>query len=332
MALTQVTPDVLHNIQSNVTQVGTLSNLSVTGNITSGNVTATNFTGTASLANNASFLGGTAAASYALGSTVITANTNMKGYTDGQITIVSNSVTGANAAITTANTNMKGYADAITTAWTANAGAQAGSIASTNTALTTANTNMKGYADAITTAWTANAGAQAGSIASTNTALTTANTNMKGYADAITTAWTANAAVQAGAIATINAGAIAKGYISFEPTTAVPFASKNLYVTRTAPGHFTITLDASIQNGTVNYAPMVSAINKGQIVAMGFGPDAMDVYGVGVTSVSATSFTVVSTRNFDGGIGFYGGGNDGNNVHNFETAALESVRITVVVF
>jgi hypothetical protein len=155
---------------------------------------------------------------------------------------------------------------------------------------------------------------------------------MKGYADAITTAWTANAAVQAGAIATINAGAIAKGYISFEPTTAVPFASKNLYVTRTAPGHFTITLDASIQNGTVNYAPMVSAINKGQIVAMGFGPDAMDVYGVGVTSVSATSFTVVSTRNFDGGIGFYGGGNDGNNVHNFETAALESVRITVVVF
>jgi hypothetical protein len=101
MALTQVTPDVLHNIQSNVTQVGTLSNLSVTGNITSGNVTATNFTGTASLANNASFLGGTAAANYALGSTV-----------------------------TTANTNMKGYVDAVTTAWTANAGVQAGAIAS----------------------------------------------------------------------------------------------------------------------------------------------------------------------------------------------------------
>jgi hypothetical protein len=101
MALTQVTPDVLHSNQGNITTVGTLGNLTVTGNISSGNVIATNFTGTASLANNASFLGGTPAASYALGSTV-----------------------------TTANTNMKGYVDAVTTAWTANAGAQAGSIAS----------------------------------------------------------------------------------------------------------------------------------------------------------------------------------------------------------
>jgi hypothetical protein len=38
MALTQVTPDVLHNIQSNVTQVGTLSNLTVTGNVVAGNL------------------------------------------------------------------------------------------------------------------------------------------------------------------------------------------------------------------------------------------------------------------------------------------------------
>jgi hypothetical protein len=43
MALTQVTPDVVHNVQSNITQVGTLSNLTVTGNVTvSANV---NFTG-----------------------------------------------------------------------------------------------------------------------------------------------------------------------------------------------------------------------------------------------------------------------------------------------
>ena len=33
MALTQVTPDVLHNIQGNITQVGTLGNLTVSGNI-----------------------------------------------------------------------------------------------------------------------------------------------------------------------------------------------------------------------------------------------------------------------------------------------------------
>jgi cytoskeletal protein CcmA (bactofilin family) len=124
----------------------------------------------------------------------------------------------------------------------------------------------------------------------------------------------------------------AKGYISFQPSTGGVWASRNLSVVRNAAGNFTIVLAAGIQNGTDQYAPMVGAINKGQIVAMGFGPDAMDVYGVGITSVSAGSFTVVSTRNFDGGIGFYGGGNDGNNVHNFETASLDPARITVVVF
>jgi hypothetical protein len=114
MALTRVTPDVIHNVQSNITQVGTLGNLTVTNTIV-GSVNGN--------ANNASYLGGTPAASYALGSAVTTANTNMKGYVDGQISTTSSSVT-------TANTNMKGYVDAVTTAWTANAATQSGLIAS----------------------------------------------------------------------------------------------------------------------------------------------------------------------------------------------------------
>lgn len=64
-------------------------------------------------------------------------------------------------------------------------------ITSIATSVTTANTAMKGYVDsqdtAITNAWTANAGVQAGQIASTNTAITTANTAMKGYVDAANT-------------------------------------------------------------------------------------------------------------------------------------------------
>lgn len=95
MALTQVSSDVLNNSQANITQVGTLTNLTVTNTIT-GSVSGD--------ANNSSYLGGTPAASYALGSTV-----------------------------TTANTAMKGYVDAVTTAWTANAGTQAGSISSLQT-------------------------------------------------------------------------------------------------------------------------------------------------------------------------------------------------------
>lgn len=64
---------------------------------------------------------------------IVTANTALKAYTDAQITTTQSWVTGANAAIVTANTALKSYVDtqdsAITTAWTANAGAQASSIA-----------------------------------------------------------------------------------------------------------------------------------------------------------------------------------------------------------
>jgi hypothetical protein len=44
MALTQVSKDVLNNSQANITQVGTLANLTVSGNIsTSSNVKFTNW-------------------------------------------------------------------------------------------------------------------------------------------------------------------------------------------------------------------------------------------------------------------------------------------------
>jgi hypothetical protein len=66
----------------------------------------------------------------------------MKGYVDGQITTVTNSVTGANAAIVTANTAMKGYVDGQITTVT-------NSVTGANAAIVTANTAMKGYVDSI---------------------------------------------------------------------------------------------------------------------------------------------------------------------------------------
>lgn len=45
------------------------------------------------------------------------------------ITLLTNGLTGANAAIVTANTAMKAYVDAVTTAWTANAAGQADTLA-----------------------------------------------------------------------------------------------------------------------------------------------------------------------------------------------------------
>ena len=104
----------------------------------------------------------------------------------------------AGNVIATAFTYANGQSilDNVTSAWQANAGAQAGDIA-----------NL----------W-ANAGAQSGSIV-------TANTAMKGYVDAVTTAWQSNAGAQAGTLATIQssyaqlAGATFTGSVSISDAT-----------------------------------------------------------------------------------------------------------------
>ena len=145
-------------------------------------------------------------------------------------------ITAANAAIVSANTAMKGYVDAVTTAWTANAGAQANQIAGANAAIVTANTALKAYTDAqITTTQSWVTGANA-AVVTANTALkgytddqiSSANTALKAYVDAqdsaITTAWTANAAAQASQLAGANAAIVTantalKNYVDGEITT-----------------------------------------------------------------------------------------------------------------
>jgi hypothetical protein len=355
MALTQVTPDVLHNIQSNVTQVGTLSNLSVTGNISSTNynyangvsITTPIASALSTLTSNAAVQAGDIATIYAnLGAvsgslTTLTSNAAVQA---GNIATIFANLGAVSGSITTLTSNAAVQAGDIATLY-ANAGAQAGSLASATTAITTANTAMKGYVDAVTTAWTANAGAQAGSLASATTAITTANTAMKGYADAITTAWTANAGAQAGSIATLTAnaavqsGAIAtlqltsaKGYISFRPSDGVVFASQNLYVSKIAAGNFTITLAAGIQNDTVNYAPIVTAISRGHELISAFTAKNLEVYGVGIFSITSSNFTVLSNSNYNTGNFDNGIGNDGNHSQQFEAARFDPERITVVVF
>jgi hypothetical protein len=186
-----------------------------------------------------------------------TANTNLKGYTDGQITTVNSSITTANTnlkgytdnLVTTANTNMKGYVDGqISTTTTANTNMKGyvdEQISTTSSAITTANTNLKGYTDnLVTTANTNMKGYVDGQISTTTTAntnmkgyvdeqisttssaITTANTNMKGYIDAINTTLTSNAATQNGQIITANTNM--KGYVDGQITSLVNGAPSTL--------------------------------------------------------------------------------------------------------
>jgi hypothetical protein len=170
---------------------------------------------------------------------ITTANTAMKSYVDSADTVLSNQISGANAAIVSANTAMKSYVDSADTVLS-------NQISGANAAITTANVNMKGYVDgtisnllngAPATLDTLNeiaaalgndanlsvtltnqiAGVQ-GNVNAANAAIVSANTAMKGYVDAINSTLTSNAAVQAGAIADTNtaittANTAMKGYV-----------------------------------------------------------------------------------------------------------------------
>jgi hypothetical protein len=162
---------------------------------------------------------------------IVTANSAVVSYVNTLNAAMASNVAGANAAIVTANSAMKNYVDAqstvISSAWTANAGAQADAIAGANAAIVTANSAVVSYVNTLNAAMASNVAganaaivtansavvsyvntlnsAMASNVAGANAAIVTANTAMKSYVDAqntaITSAWTANAGVQADAIA-----------------------------------------------------------------------------------------------------------------------------------
>jgi hypothetical protein len=109
---------VTNAVQTAITQVGTLTSLVVSDNVSAGNVLTNNYL-------------------YSNGVSIFTAITSTE-------TSLQNQITGANAAIVTANTAMKGYVDAVSTAWTANAATQQGQIATLQTQVY-ANANVASY-------------------------------------------------------------------------------------------------------------------------------------------------------------------------------------------
>ena len=117
---------------------------------------------------------------------VTLANTNMKGYVDGQITSVNSAVTLANtiqsAQISAANVGMLGYVNSVNTTLTSNAATQSDLIIGINANVTLANTNMKGYVDGQVSA--ANS---ASTLANTivTAGIVSANLGMKGYVDSV---------------------------------------------------------------------------------------------------------------------------------------------------
>jgi len=217
---------------------------------------------------------------------IVTANVNMKGYVDGQITPLSNSIIGANAAIVTANVNLKGYVDAGNTIQSNQLTAISNSIIGANAAIVTANTAMKGYVDAQDTAIS-------NSIIGANAAIVTANVNLKGYVDAQDTA-ISNSIIGANA-AIVTANVNLKGYVDEQITTvsnSIIGANAAIVTANTAMKGY-VDANAAIQstsidniiNGTTRFGNIIPTAN----LVYNLGDTDHQWNSINVNTISTTS-------------------------------------------
>ena len=243
-------------------------------------------------------------------SAIVTANTALKSYVDGQISTTQSWVTGANAAIVSANTAMKSYADAqdstVTTAWTANAASQAGLI----TVLTS---NAGAQADAISSLQS-NAGVQADAISVLQGNIVTITTTLIANvaANALTqhnsiVSLTANAGGQSDSITALtgNAGAQHNSIIGANAAIVTANTSMKSYV------------DA--QNSTVTTAWTSNA---------GAQADAITALTVSRTAVVATP--TVLTSNVGGNINITGF--KGYALYSIGTSANTTANVWVTIY
>jgi len=201
------------------------------------------------------------------------ANTNMKGYVDGQIST-------ATSAITTANTNLKGYVDAANTI-------QSNQISGANSAITAANTNMKGYVDGEITTIVSR-------IDAANSAITTANTNLKGYVDSANTIQSNQIAGANSAITTANTNM--KGYVDGQistTTSAITTANTNM------KGYVDAQVSGASGYGNANVAAYLPTYN-GNLTTAGIYTD-----GYFYANGTAVSFSGGSSSYGDSNVAAY---------------------------
>ena len=133
---------------------------------------------------------------------------------------------------------------------------------------------------------------------------------------------------------TVTAPAEIKGYISFEGNGTV-IKNKNLTVSRTAEGEYTITLDASIQDGTSNYGVVISNVSDkrwtGTAPSNGISAWQPQEYNCWLESRSDASFSL-RAREFTHG-GFHRtGGDDEWSEAVFDRSPVDPDDISVIIF
>jgi hypothetical protein len=121
-----------------------------------------------------------------------------------------------------------------------------------------------------------------------------------------------------------------RGYIAFDGLTGAVIKSKNLSLSKTAQGAYSITCAQSIRDNTDQWGVVISNVDEGTTSRGASIGAQIDVYNAFVTSRSTTGFTIAATRRFNNVVHF--GGNDNNSANIFGITAVDPTYITILVF
>jgi len=124
----------------------------------------------------------------------------------------------------------------------------------------------------------------------------------------------------------------ARGYIAFNGSTGGVFRSKNITLAKASTGNYTLTMDASVQDGSTNWVAIVGEIDAGvnaKTPAVGTGGNTA-IQTCYVSSRSTTTITLRARQHYTSFI--HQGGNDNNSAYSWGVSAVDSTYISVVVY
>ena len=129
--------------------------------------------------------------------------------------------------------------------------------------------------------------------------------------------------------------AAGRGFIAFNGSTGATIASQNLTLTKVGTGDYTITCDASLQDGSSNWAVTVGNVDEGtlsQSSNITTASNTLAVYNCFVSSRSATTFTLKAKNIFNAYKVFAAADTDGNATQMFGITAVDPTYIVATLY
>jgi hypothetical protein len=134
----------------------------------------------------------------------------------------------------------------------------------------------------------------------------------------------------------VGSGAGVAAFIAFDGATGAAIKSTNCSLTKNATGDYTITLDASIQDGTDNYCVVLGNVDRNKFSQSNSGvttaDNTMQLYNTYVNSRAADSFNIRAIRVVNNYIVFSAADGDGNATQMFGINAVDPSYVTLAIF